>query len=74
MSFFPGAVALFSLYGEYVVRFFLVTTGWIFDAISICENSFFFFKVSKAFESAKNKNNKQFVYVRLFLKEKPERA
>ena len=38
-------IAVFSLYGEYVVRsflpvglFYLVTTGWIFD-ISLCENS-----------------------------------
>ena len=46
MSFFPGTVAVFSLYGEYVVHFsfrmvflYLVTMGWIFDIIRICENS-----------------------------------
>ena len=49
MSLFPSIfctiIAVFSLYGEYVVRSFLpnivfclVTTGWIFD-ISLCENS-----------------------------------
>ena len=40
-------IAVFSLYGDYAIRFFspsgwrffyLVTTGWIFD-ISLCENS-----------------------------------
>ena len=49
MSLFPSifcTIAVFSLYGEYVVRFlsfrmvffYLMTTGWIFD-ISLCENS-----------------------------------
>ena len=48
MSLFPiifCTIAVFSLYGEYVVRFplpggvfYLVTTGWIFD-ISLRENS-----------------------------------
>ena len=48
MSIFPSIVctiAVFSLYGEYVVRFclpdgvfYLVTKGWIFD-ISLRENS-----------------------------------
>ena len=49
MSFFLSIfciITVFSLFGVYVVRFFLprvvffyfVTTGWIFD-ISLCENS-----------------------------------
>ena len=48
-SLFPSifcTIDVFSLYGEYAVRsflpdvfFYLVTTGWIFDIISLCENS-----------------------------------
>ena len=61
-EYFFCTIAIFSLYGEYVVRsflpdgvfFYLVTTGWIFD-ISLCENSNQSIKYSPCRDTRQNK-------------------